>query len=51
MCEFGVLVLYAVVLGVPENGDLSLKHVGEFRVCGLLFTVLYELYALVGVCG
>jgi hypothetical protein len=50
MCELGVLVLYAFVLCVPEDGDLSLKHVGEFHVCEL-FTVVYELYALVGVCG
>ena len=35
---------------VPEDGDLSLKHVGNFHVCGLL-TVLYELCALVGECG
>jgi len=50
MCELGVLVLYAFALCVPEDGDLSPKHVGEFHVCGI-FTVLYELYALVGVRG
>ena len=44
MCEFGVLVLYAFVLCMPEDGDLSLKHVAEFHVCGL-FTVLFELYS------
>jgi hypothetical protein len=51
MCELGVLVLFAFVLRVPEDDDVSLKHVGEFHMCGLLFTVLYELYELVGVCG
>jgi hypothetical protein len=43
------LVLYAFVLRLPKDSNLSLKFVGE-SMCGW-FMILYELCALFGVCG